>query len=446
MAIRNTIVDLQSLRGFLVKHESATTEAVQKAAAEVVSQEPDLNEVQLVASWSVALGKLDDLDDDNNRFSLADPLISRLQTYFAETIPADPTAAAAAVNVLPGDVLEVKFDSLDPTWVADGIGIGLRKLFHVKPTAWVPPLNTPELIPDNYRVAMFGDWGSGLYGAPVISGAIMAADKAFQDGKGFQMVLHLGDTYYAGSQAEVTERLIGDTWPRVPQGVWRSLNGNHEMYWGGAPYFSALRNFFHQSASCFAVQNSKWLLIALDSSYVEGTVEDQKTSQIAWLKGLLSQAGGKKVVLFSHHQPYSQLDRTKNSKKLQDPLRDILASGQIHAWYFGHEHRCVIYDQHPDWGVKGRCIGHGGFPSFRDSFQVETPANVHFYWQRLSSREKDRVPAALVLDGPNEYMDRLDDRDSYSPHGYVTLDFNGDDCLETYYLPNGKVIRPAEKL
>src|SRR6266481_3042642 len=433
MAIRNTIVDLKSLRGFLVKHESATKEAVHKAADDVASQEADISQVQLVASWNAAMGKLDDLDDDNNHFSLEDPLVSRLQTHFAEMIAADP-AAAATVNQLPGNVLEVKFDNLDPKWILDGIGIGLRKLFHVKATDWVMPTNNPEVIPDSYRIAMFSDWGSGLYGSPKISNSIVA------DPKGFQMILHLGDTYYAGSKSEVEERLIGSTWPLMPAHVCvsRSLNGNHEMYSGGEPYFNALKNFFHQSASCFAVQNSKWLLIALDSAYVDATVEDEETGQITWLKGLLAQAGNRKIILFSHHQPFSQLDNKKNSKKLQEPLKDILTSGRIRAWYFGHEHRCAIYDPHPDWGLKGRCIGHGGFPAFRDSFQVETPAGVDFHWQRLSPRPKDRVPAALVLDGPNEFMEG--EEGDYSPHGYVTLDLNGDDCLETYYLPGGKEI------
>ena len=32
---------------------------------------------------------------------------------------------------------------------------------------------------------------------------------------------------------------------------------------------------------------------------------------------------------------------------------------KIFAWYWGHEHRCALYDQHPKWGVFGRCIGNG---------------------------------------------------------------------------------------
>jgi len=433
MPVANTIVDLKSLRGFLVKHETTTKEVVHAAAEDVAAREPDISQVQLVASWNASMGKLDDLDDDNNQFSLEDPLISRLQTHFAEEVAADP-AAAATVNQLPGNVLEVKFDNLDPSWAVSGIGIGLRKLFRVNRTKWVPPSKVPETIPDNYRIAMFGDWGSGLYGAPKISNSIVG------DGKGFQMVLHLGDTYYSGGKAEIAERLIGSTWPLMPAHtcVSRSLNGNHEMYSGGGPYFDALKNFFHQSASCFAVQNSKWLLIALDSAYVDGTVEEEKTHQLSWLNGILAQAGGRKVILFSHHQPFSQLDRTKNSKKLLDPLKPILSTGRIHAWFFGHEHRCAIYDPHPDWGVKGRCIGHGGFPAFRDSFQVPTPNGVDFHWQRLSKIDNQRIPSALVLDGTNEFMPGEEKR--YSPHGYVTLEFAGDDCVENYLLPDTRKI------
>jgi len=39
----------------------------------------------------------------------------------------------------------------------------------------------------------------------------------------------------------------------------------------------------------------------------------------------------------------------------------------ITAWYWGHEHDCIIYDRHPETGMLGRCIGHGGIPAPRKS-------------------------------------------------------------------------------
>jgi hypothetical protein len=34
---------------------------------------------------------------------------------------------------------------------------------------------------------------------------------------------------------------------------------------------------------------------------------------------------------------------------------------QVYAWFWGHEHRCVVIGDH--MGIKARCIGHGGIPS-----------------------------------------------------------------------------------
>ena len=59
---------------------------------------------------------------------------------------------------------------------------------------------------------------------------------------------------------------------------------------------------------------------------------------------VLAKDAGKKVLLFSHHQPFSLLD--SQGPNLVAPLSSVLATGQIHGWYWGHEHRCVLYDQH----------------------------------------------------------------------------------------------------
>src|ERR1039458_592619 len=83
--------------------------------------------------------------------------------------------------------------------------------------------------PDNARIALFADWGTGLYGAPAIAKCIEALDRC-------DVVLHLGDTYYSGESDEIRDRLVGN-WPQRPAGtINRALNGNHEMYSGGKAY------------------------------------------------------------------------------------------------------------------------------------------------------------------------------------------------------------------
>jgi hypothetical protein len=44
------------------------------------------------------------------------------------------------------------------------------------------------------------------------------------------------------------------------------------------------------------------------------------------------------------------------------------------------------------------------------------------------------APAAKVLDGPNLWI--TEDPLKYSPHGFMTLDFDGANVYETYHAPD----------
>jgi hypothetical protein len=180
--------------------------------------------------------------------------------------------------------------------------------------------------------------------------------------------------------------------------------------------------------------------------------------QAGWLTLLLHDPGRsrKKLVLLSHHQPFALLDA--QGPNIVSALRLLLNAGRIHAWYWGHEHRCVIYDRHPDWNVAGRCIGHGGYPYFRDKAQLigrngqRQNGENGSLWYRMDGTALSadaskipgglKIPASIVLDGPNPYLeDRADD---YGPHGYVTLMFEGDRLFETYYVPSEPGPTPVE--
>jgi hypothetical protein len=197
-------------------------------------------------------------------------------------------------SLIPG-VLEVKFDNDD---LAGWLGMAWKLIFKPAKHAWVEPSPVPEPIADDARIAVFGDWATGLYGAPVIAKSIETLDRC-------DVVLHLGDTYYSGADEEVHERLVGD-WPARNRNTQnRALNGNHEMYSGGQGYFSALASFFGQSASCFAMQNANWILAGLDTAYVDFDIDEK---QVAWLETIVAAAGTRKLILFSHHQPFSLLE------------------------------------------------------------------------------------------------------------------------------------------
>jgi hypothetical protein len=406
--------------------------AVEAAAGQAAGGDP-AEQQRLIAAWHNAVGLLSQdakpilkkgLQGNAILHTPQNDMASRLQTLLAkqataagqvQTVEPPQTIEIPTGNSFTLGVLSVKFDNAD---IAGWLQVAPELIFKPPKADWIEPPPVPQPIADNARIALFADWGTGLYGAPAINKCIENLDRC-------DVVLHLGDTYYSGEGDEIRDRLVGN-WPKRPAGtINRSLNGNHEMYSGGKGYFQALSSFFQQPASCFALQNSNWILICLDTAYNDFNLDEK---QVAWVKGIVKAAGNRKLILFTHHQPFSQLD--DQGPNLQIALADLLNTQRIHAWFWGHEHRLVLYDPHPTWGFKGRCIGHGGFPAFRDDLP-DADGNV-YQWLILPALPQ--APRAQLLDGPNFWIPQ--DPEGFSPHGFVVLDFDGGTVWETYRVPN----------
>lgn len=432
MPIGQTVVPYATFQEAFQKNPDQMNSAVQVAAGQAAGGDP-AEQQRLIAGWHNAIGALSQdakpvlKKGDQGNAILHTPqngMASRLQTLLTkqataagqvQTVQPPQTIEIPTGNSFTLGVLSVKFDNDD---VAGWLQVAPELIFKPPKADWIDPPPVPQIIPDNARVALFADWGTDLYGAPAIAKCIEGLDRC-------DIVLHLGDTYYSGENDEIRDRLIGN-WPNRPAGtINRSLNGNHEMYSGGKAYFEALSSFFQQPASCFALQNSKWILVCLDTAYQDFDLDEK---QVAWVKSIVNAAGNRKLILFSHHQPFSQLD--DQGPNLEVALADLLNTQRIHAWFWGHEHRLVLYDPHPTWGFKGRCIGHGGFPAFRDDLP-DAHGNV-YQWLVLPAQPQ--APKAQLLDGPNFWVPQ--DPEGFSPHGYVELDFDGNTVWETYRVPN----------
>lgn len=354
-------------------------------------------------------------------------MASLLQTVLAENASSYKVGASGATR-------EVKFDTAD---LGGWIWGRISTLFHSK-HAWLKPPKNPSPLPDNARIAIFGDWGSGLYGAPVIASTLK------RDGK-FQFIIHLGDIYYSGKESEVQERFLR-LWPKT-NAVNLALNGNHEMYAGGRGYFNLVLKQFGQSASTFWLQNNHWILVGLDTAYEDF---DLTADQVSWLGKIMSQAGSRNVILLSHHQPFSLFET--DGLALIKKLKPFLETQKIFAWYWGHEHRCVIYDRLPSWQLYGRLVGNGGIPQERGGFErgderVRIAAKPALSWVRVSRRRfipGAMVPAGLVLDGPNEYVAGEGDPKNFSPHGYMTLTFHRERLTEKVHTADGVEIYSSE--
>jgi hypothetical protein len=357
--------------------------------------------------------------------TVPDREVSRVQSEMARQ--------AVAARALGSGGLEVKFG----TGVGGGDWFGwIFSLFdHIDREDAHPLVRPttvePDRIPDVAKIAMTADWGTGLYGAPKIAHQIASAG-------GFELLMHLGDVYYSGTEEEVQERFL-DLWPRAAGKRTLAINSNHEMYSGGFGYFKRMLPAIGQKSSYFAFENSHWLLVGLDTAYVD---HDMDNEQVAWLNLIIKQScanGGtaKKVVLLSHQQLFSRLD--SQGPKLQKALRHLLESEAITAWYWGHEHQCVIYDKHPQFGLLGRCLGNGGIPEVRKNEVKQAPTERSVegaMWKRMSQTSDS--PSCLVLDGPNP--DVKGQEEKFVPHGYLTLELNGPTLTERVHLANGKEI------
>jgi hypothetical protein len=342
--------------------------------------------------------------------TVPDELTANLQTFM--TLMAQEQGRLADSR---NGTLEVQFDEHDILGWAASFFTWWRRL---DPFDWQTP-DAPETLPAECRVALFGDWGTGLYGAPICAKSIE------KDGK-YQLVLHLGDVYYSGTDRETTDRLV-TPWPKVPGAKNRTLNGNHEMYTGGRAYFNAFRTF-GQKSSYLAFTNDNWMLACLDTAYRD---HDLHGDQVAWLEQLADASPQKRLVLFSHHQPYSLLDG--QGPKLIAKLDRLFSTKRIFAWYWGHEHHCILYEPHALWGLRGRCVGHGGFPYLREKNILGEAPPPKPVWKKLES--KNLVPAARVLDGINQYIEEAPE--DYGPNGYMTLEFDGADLFEIVHAADG---------
>jgi hypothetical protein len=330
--------------------------------------------------------------------------------------------------------LEVKFSSADWaewaasffTWIAD-----------IVPAAQPKPAPTADAIDDNFSMAILGDFGTGLYGAPVSCKSIDSGHDSYN------LMLHLGDVYYSATPEEVRYRFF-QFWPSKAQ-MNRTMNGNHEMYTGGHTYFETMLPKFGQKASYFAFQNTNWLLAMLDTAYFqdfggqEGVLDDV---QMTWLSNIVAAAGDRKIVLFSHHQPFTQLDANLGGNLLTQMEKYGLADN-IFAWYWGHEHRCLLYDPHPKYRFHGRCLGHGGFPEARPELgNAPTSPDFGSQWRQLPPKngpnaagETVPIPGAWIYDNNNIYLPPGLQK-QFAPNGFMRLEFDGDRLVEYVKAPD----------
>jgi hypothetical protein len=236
------------------------------------------------------------------------------------------------------------------------------------------PSGEPRTIPiaSDTKVALLADWGGDNPAARHVA-SVVQKNKP-------KLGIHLGDIYYGGVADECETFL--QLWPfqtntrhpeiGIPPGTSFALNGNHEMYSGGESYFKIILKAFGQPQPFFCLENEHWRLIGLDTAYAAGRLKpespnDPIATQWNWLIDLLKTQPKKANIFLTHHQPVSaHKDEYQDSETLRSNIADLMAipgvgSDAIFGWFFGHEHRCALYDD-TALAYNARLIGNGCIP------------------------------------------------------------------------------------
>ncbi|MGH9444663.1 MAG: metallophosphoesterase family protein [Terriglobia bacterium] len=258
-----------------------------------------------------------------------------------------------------------------------------------KYTNWTNIADFVYPIPDAGRsgnqltVAVLADWGTG---DPTV--AMTSLDALFRCKP--DVIIHLGDIYYAGTPDECTNNflsyLVAACKTHYPVPIY-NLAGNHDYYSGGAGYYTLLTQLNPQcappgtavqGASFFCLRNSNWQLQAMDTGYgdhdiftVANDITQLQESEVEWHRDKIATAGGRKIILLSHHQLYSAFEKVGTqannyyNSNLLSNFQDAMNAGAIIAWFWGHEHVLELYGAFPLLNAnqpKGRCVGYSAFP------------------------------------------------------------------------------------
>lgn len=281
---------------------------------------------------------------------------------------------------LAGDMQQVQtlhdrlaFSGCDPRWAEtlidyattlqpDGRPRAIPYIRHAAPSDFVVAAAAPSL-----RVGLISDWGTGTVSAHTVA-AQLATHRP-------DMVIHLGDIYFAGTAEECEVNFLAPLRAALPGARLFSLCGNHDVYSGGDGYYGLLQQI-GQPASYFCLRSPdlSWQILAADTGLHDrdpfdeaGAVTHLEPAEQAWHVDKLRGFPGRTVFL-SHHQPFSAFSRIGRATDNDPTNPNLMAShavlaeaGRIDAWFWGHEHALHLYA--PYRGVTaGRNIGNGAIP------------------------------------------------------------------------------------
>ena len=417
----------------------------QAAVGEVEAQAAAGTQVEDVGAPQAIVGRPDDMDD----------MSAEAAAYCAQVDTGTPIIQATAVHPSTEGLLQTagfcsltalkiakskilgsvsatqqykdelaKFGDCDPKYAEAAAKYAEYFIAQQKQIPYVVYKNLSDFVFDNKlpaqaKVAIVGDWGTGQDAAKLVLRQIANKQP--------DVVIHLGDIYYAGTQFEVGNYFT-QPWKQILNLAAKpiptfSLAGNHDMYSGGVPYYQMIQTQLGQPASYFCLRNANWQFIGLDTGYHDhnpagggaGATYLQDT-EVTWLADKVNNAGSRGTILLSHHQLFTAYDTIDNNEinlRLYPQVAPSLP--KIALWIWGHEHNFVPYGAYRGL-ARSCCLGHGAFPVGMD----ETPHEPKY----------PEVPLIKDADGNNM---RLGTTAGLYNHGYAIIELDGSAGKVSYY-------------
>lgn len=219
-------------------------------------------------------------------------------------------------------------------------------------------------LPNNAKVAIIGDWGTGLDDAIAM---VIDIVKHHQP----TAIIHLGDIYYSGMPEECTDYFInalstagaGD----IPV---FTLPGNHDYYALGYGFYPMLRQLnknvigAQQEASyfCLRTEDMGYQFLGMDTGYNDANPGDQadpnyagpwlQPNEILWHQDKLNNFSGA-TILLSHHQLFTTNAKLNGDVSAYADLPYLnpylyqvfwpYLQTKVAAWLWGHEHNFAAY-------------------------------------------------------------------------------------------------------
>lgn len=288
------------------------------------------------------------------------PVVGLFQTAMEEHLGSDITVSQnRGVVDKTGVPIPEKFGAADPLWIE--VVVAEMQTLLVGKAPFISHSHLSDFfygIEDNCTIALVADWGADNPSARNVGQQMKNRNPDY--------AIHLGDIYYAGEAPEAKGFLY--RFRDIAKKRSFALNGNHEMYSGGDSYFNTVLPNLQQSASYFGLFNQNWQFLGLDTAYVDHVLttpsDSRLQNQFNWAVDKLKNAALSSIVL-THHEPFSAYQPEHDAGAgLRDDIGRIDLAIQpvsIFAWFFGHEHRCTIYDDSFN-DFYARLIGNGCIP------------------------------------------------------------------------------------